>query len=133
MIAISSLLSLLFLLLFFLLAPTGISAPTLSNIDSSHVQVTWTPPTAPNGVLVGYYILRTAQQSAETVLTFVSAPTTSYVDASVQPYTAYSYRLQVVNDAGSTYSTSASITSAEAGEPSDEKEKEGRSRKCKYA
>src|SRR5882762_6652854 len=76
-------------------APTSLVANTVS---SSQINLSWSAPTNNGGsTITGYNVYRGTSSSGETLLTSVSASTTSYTDGTVSNGQAYFYKVTAVN------------------------------------
>ncbi|XP_041469805.1 usherin-like [Lytechinus variegatus] len=99
-------------------APTGQSPPLLSSPTPTSVQLSWSPPSMPNGILTGYQIERRHQgfTAIFSVVSVAPGAPRVYLDlsAAITPYTAYEYRVRVTNAAGSSTSQWASVITKEA-------------------
>ena len=80
----------------------------MSPLSSTSIDVLWTVPDQPNGIIIGYFIFRDGNQIGEilNVLTFT--------DTSLSPFTSYSYLIQACTSAGCTNSTEITNTTLEA-------------------
>jgi len=83
--------------------PTGMSAPVLRVTGTSSIEVTWTPPTHPNGVVTSYELRRNSVLIQTTMLTW-------YIDYGVSPGTTYQYQVMVYNSQGGAASPSSNAT-----------------------
>ena len=82
-----------------LAGPQGLSAPRLSSPTGRTVIIEWDPPAVPNGVILKYQIQRRLMSGGNpSVISEVNATLwRRYVDNTVQPLTAYQYRLIAFN------------------------------------
>ena len=99
-----------------MVAPQGQSMPTLVTITATSADVSWTSPSTPNGVLVGYTLL--VEAGAERVSIGSYNYSASVQQASVSallPATAYWFTIVAFNGAGSVTSSSLSVMTLEAG------------------
>ena len=76
-------------------SPEGVAMPAISIVDAFTVRLSWTTPQRPNGLLLGYDVLRNG-----TLVASRPASSLMYTDSSLQPYTVYSYRLRVCTHMG---------------------------------
>ncbi|XP_048258912.1 usherin-like [Haliotis rufescens] len=94
--------------------PDGILAPNLTALSPTTVQITWTAPSNPNGVLQQYMVERrlNGTDNAALVATVAAAADRAHVDASpvLSPHTVYQYRVRVINTAGEGTGPWATIT-----------------------
>lgn len=89
-------------------APVGFSAPSLMVLTSMSIDISWSLPVMPQGILLGFSVYRN-----NTLVANVSASTLSYVDSSLSPHTTYSYVVAVHNSAGSTSTVPVSARTAQ--------------------
>ncbi|XP_028328840.1 usherin isoform X1 [Gouania willdenowi] len=92
--------------------PRGLAAPTLSHLKGqpSEVEVSWTPPLEPNGVLQSYRIKRN-----NVSFSFSFDPTVlSYKDEDLLPFLTYSYSVIACTSEGCITSPQTNITTLEA-------------------
>lgn len=81
------------------------------------IEVTWLPPAGPNGVIQIYVLERRLADTSDPVVmvkTFQPTDAKAYVDesAALMPFTSYSYRIKVVNGAGTGEGPWANVTTA---------------------
>lgn len=95
--------------------PMGVAPPTLFVLGPTAIQVSWSPPLAPNGVITAYEVRRRIFNNpfSETVQHFGSSSVLSFPNSGLQPFTRYEYRLRVHNPAGSTFSVWVSSVTLE--------------------
>ena len=96
-------------------APEGVNTPQLTVLGSTAVEVSWSPPTAPNGVIAQYEIRRRLldQFLTETIQHVGGPAVLSFTNSGLEPFTSYEYRLRVINEAGSTFSEWVNATTDE--------------------
>ena len=87
------------------LVSDGISVPLLKALAPTAVQVKWSQPKWPNGVILQYILERQLAKSTVVSLVenFIPADgLLKYIDSSpvLAPFRVYAYRLKVVNTAG---------------------------------
>ena len=90
--------------------PQGQDAPTLYAISSHSINISWSVPSNPFGIIISYLIDRqgelqpSASTSSNMTVTLVNVTGTvqSYVDSSagIMPYTEYGYRVTAANSKG---------------------------------
>ena len=80
--------------------PEGLLAPVLRVIGSTSIEVTWQPPTSPNGIITSYEVHRDGRLRDSTSGLL-------YIDYEVQPGMEYTYRVTAVNSRGSVESPPA--------------------------
>ena len=95
------------------LVPSGIINPSLSAQGPNTIQISWSEPTAPNSASITYNILQ-IQQLLTTVL-ISSSTTGSFLLSNLQPFSAYSFLLEVCNVAGCGNSSVITVTTEEDG------------------
>eukprot|EP00117_Sycon_ciliatum_P001862 scpid1434/ scgid4728/ Usherin; Usher syndrome type IIa protein homolog; Usher syndrome type-2A protein homolog len=93
-------------------APAGVAPPTVSALGDSSIEVVWTAPTQENGIISGYDIL-SGDTLPYTVLRQVPAINRRVVIDQLKPATLYMIRVRATNQAGSTASIAASVTTLE--------------------
>ena len=99
------------------IAPAGQSSPTLVAQSPRSVDITWVPPSQPNGIILTYEILRRDDGLPATLTSIYSTNNTlnlNYVDNTVQPAMEYQYIIRARNSAGQTDSALSRIITPEA-------------------
>ena len=95
-------------------APEGLAAPTLTSTNPSSVNIAWSEPLKPNGVVISYRIERRVkgQTTVTNVQSFSPNAVKSYADrsAALSPHTTYEYRVGAISNAGTGYSPWAEVT-----------------------
>ena len=85
--------------------PEGMSPPGLVTLTPTSVEVKWSPPSFPNGIINEYVIERRLNGSKMIFTAGKVLPTSNlaFVDESAElsPFTVYEYRVKVINGAGS--------------------------------
>ncbi|KAH9519521.1 Usherin [Bulinus truncatus] len=77
-------------------APAGLSPPLLRVLSSNSIEITWSSPANPNGIITSYYIRRDGR------LIYISDGTVmTKIDYSVEPGEEYSYTVVAENRKGS--------------------------------
>ena len=97
--------------------PVGQPAPTVIALSARSVQITWSPPTQPNGFITTYQVLRRDAGNADSQVPLISTSDTlnrSYTDRAVRPAMGYEYAVRAINDAGGTLSDFQPIRLPEA-------------------
>ena len=84
-------------------APSGMRPPALQVTSSTSIEVTWTEPTEPNGIVTSYELRRDGD------LIYTTSQLL-YPDYDLAPGTTYSYTVTAYNSRGSTTSAPASAT-----------------------
>lgn len=93
--------------------PEGVLAPTLSAISSTEVQIDWSTPQSPNGIIVVYNLYRITGDE-ETLETFFSE-VSSYVVGGLEPFTEYMFLVEACTTVGCNRSAVASVVTLESG------------------
>ena len=96
-------------------APIGLSPPTVTALTPRSVDLSWSEPSSPNGIILLYELLRQEDTSSPSVL-FSSDNVASlvYQDVSVLPATSYGYAIAANNSAGRVVSEYRSVVTPEA-------------------
>ncbi|KAM6979899.1 usherin [Aplochiton taeniatus] len=97
--------------------PEDLDPPAVRATGARVVEVVWTPPHQPNGVILSYHIHRRPMGTEEELLVFIwSNGTLEFIDASdaLQPFSQYQYRVHAQNSKGSVQSQWASALTLEA-------------------
>jgi usherin len=90
-------------------APANQSAPILLSKTSVSIQLSWTLPAEPNGVIESFNIYRNGS-----IISSVSQTVTTFNDTGLNPNTAYDYQIESVNIVGSSRSDSLIVTTSES-------------------
>ena len=94
--------------------PTGFNAPTLRVLGPTAVEVSWQPPTTPNGVIEMYEVRRMTDNLSFPTLVHVGGPNVlAFNNTGLQPFTSYQYQVRVRNGAGDTLSEVAETRTPE--------------------
>ena len=93
-------------------APEGITAPVLTDISSSSIEVSWSTPSQPNGVISQYQVFRDGG-GMQNVSVYVGL-NRQFTDINLTPFTQYSYIIQACTSGGCDLSPSATDTTLEA-------------------
>ena len=94
--------------------PTGFSAPTLQVLGPTAIEVSWQPPTTPNGDIEMYEVRRMSDDLPFPTLVHVGGPNVlAFNNTGLQPFTTYQYQVRVRNGAGSTLSDVAETRTPE--------------------
>ena len=84
--------------------PTHLLAPTVHVTGTRSTEVSWSPPTKPNGLITAYELRRNGS------LIELTEDTTWYVDYDCLPGTTYGYRVSAYNTKGSVDSALTVVT-----------------------
>ncbi|RXN20724.1 usherin [Labeo rohita] len=102
-------------------APLAQDPPVLTAAGADIIEVRWSPPHKPNGLIINYFIYRRPIGTQEELLVFIwTVGPLEFIDASdsLLPFSEYEYRVTAVNSKGSTFSSWTSVRTLEA-EPQD--------------
>ena len=95
--------------------PVGQAAPSVTALGPRRVEISWEPPTQPNGIIILYEILRQEDDLVPTtVLNTIDTASQTFVDRSVFPATIYGYAIAANNSAGRVVSDFRTLTTPEA-------------------
>uniref|UniRef100_A0A667ZN39 Usherin n=1 Tax=Myripristis murdjan TaxID=586833 RepID=A0A667ZN39_9TELE len=101
--------------------PEGLPPPTVKAAGAKVLEILWSPPTKPNGLITSYFIYRRPVGTEEELLVFIwSSGPLEFIDASqaLRPFSQFQYRVRAQNSKGSVLSQWASVVTLEA-EPED--------------
>ena len=93
-------------------APEGITAPQLMVTSSSSIDVSWSQPSQPNGIISEYQVFR--EGGGELNMSVYVGQNGQFTDSGLFPFTQYSYTLQACTSGGCDFSSSVSATTFEA-------------------
>ena len=82
--------------------PLQVEPPILTVLSFDVIQIDWTYPAQPNGIIIHFRLSRDSQEIA------VVNDSTTYTDNSLSPYTLYPYTLSACTSVGCTLSTAVS-------------------------
>ncbi|XP_074481361.1 usherin [Sebastes fasciatus] len=102
-------------------APEGLLPPTVKAAGASVLEIHWSPPQKPNGLVTSYHIYRRPVGTEEELLVFIwSSGPLKFVDASpaLRPFSYLQYRVHSHNSKGSVLSQWALVQTLQA-EPQD--------------
>ncbi|XP_048212729.1 usherin [Perognathus longimembris pacificus] len=88
-------------------APSGVSPPILWTISASQINVSWSPPSLPNGRITQYLLKCDGEE-------YLAGQNLSLLLSHLQPYTQYSVSLTACTNGGCTTSVSKSAWTREA-------------------
>ena len=94
-------------------APIGLTAAILTTISASMIQVSWLPPTQPNGVITMYQAFRTGGGAVD-MSVFSSASNRGFTEQNLMPFTQYTYVIQACTAVGCSLSPPNTTTTREA-------------------
>ena len=83
-------------------APDGFDNPTLTALGSTAVNIEWSEPQIPNGIILGYEAYRRETGSILQSLQFSGGQTT-FINAGLMPFTRYEYRIRAINSVGGVF------------------------------
>ena len=84
-------------------SPSGLDPPTITPLSATSLQITWSPPASPNGVIKNYTLYREGE------MVYSGGPSVmSYIVPGLQFWTEYSFRIQACTERGCELSVSAS-------------------------
>ena len=97
--------------------PTFQPAPNVSALSDTELQVQWSPPTEPNGVLLEYRVYQrdTPFEGDGFLVASVDANTLLLVVDDLDPFTSYQYRVESHTEPGGTFSEWSQGRTQEAG------------------
>ncbi|XP_029354432.1 usherin [Echeneis naucrates] len=101
--------------------PEALPPPTTKATGASVLEIHWSPPEKPNGLITSYHIYRRPVGTEEELLVFIwSSGPLEFFDASptLQPFSYYQYRVKAHNSKGSVLSQWALAQTSQA-EPQD--------------
>ena len=87
--------------------PIGAAITLFTALSFDKIEITWAPPTQPNGVILYYRLFR------DDVLVFQNN-TLQFIDKNLEGGVTYTYKVQAVNSAGGSFSPSISLTTPTA-------------------
>ncbi|XP_066526697.1 usherin [Hoplias malabaricus] len=102
-------------------APQALDPPELTPAGAAVIEVCWSPPHKPNGLITMYFIYRRPAGTQEELLVFIwTEGPLEFIDASdsLKPFTEYEYKVITHNSQGSASSPWSSVLTLEA-EPQD--------------
>ena len=97
--------------------PEGQGEPSLVATGSLVVEVTWEPPSKPNGVITRYYIYRRAFGTSQELLVYLAGGDESYfknAGGGLLPFSLYEYRVRAENSRGNVDGPWAEVRTLEA-------------------
>ncbi|TWW67416.1 Usherin Usher syndrome type IIa protein [Takifugu flavidus] len=97
--------------------PEGLLPPRITAAGASVLEVYWSPPSKPNGLITSYHIYRRPMETEEELLVFIwSSGPLEFFDASpvLQPFSYFQYRVRAQNSKGSVLSQWASARTLQA-------------------
>lgn len=92
--------------------PTGFDNPILTALGSTAVNIEWSEPQTPNGVILRYEAYRREMGSLLQSLQF-SGNQTTFINAGLLPFTGYEYRIRVINSVGSVFTEWVEVVTLE--------------------
>ncbi|XP_016350129.1 usherin-like, partial [Sinocyclocheilus anshuiensis] len=98
-------------------APLAQDPPVLTAAGAAVIEVRWSPPNKPNGLITSYFIYRRPTGTQEELLVFIwTEGPLEFTDASdsLLPFSEYEYRVTADNSKGSAFSSWTSVRTLEA-------------------
>ena len=83
-------------------APNQVDTPTVTVLAFDMIQIEWTFPAQPNGIIIHFRLNRDSQEIA------IVNDSIKYTDNNLSPFTSYSYTLSACTSVGCTVSTAVS-------------------------
>uniref|UniRef100_A0A3B4TAI5 Usherin n=1 Tax=Seriola dumerili TaxID=41447 RepID=A0A3B4TAI5_SERDU len=102
-------------------APEGLLPPSVKAAGANVLEIHWSPPKKPNGLITSYHVYRRPVGTEEELLVFIwSSGPLEFFDASpnLQPFSYFQYRVRAHNSKGSVLSQWAFAQTLQA-EPQD--------------
>ena len=98
------------------LAPEGVIAPHVKVLDSIRIEVTWSPPSKPNGNVHTYQLYVSLSSSISYLKLMRNVTGTNFVAVieDLVPGTLYYVRVKAINDGGSTISNASEVRTLES-------------------
>ncbi|KAI6647642.1 usherin [Oopsacas minuta] len=90
--------------------PEDLPAPTISDVQSRSVQLSWVPPSTPNGQLIQYIIIQNGVE-----ISTVSSGTLESTIPLLTPFTQYSFAIEACTAVGCFRSDDVIVTTLEDG------------------
>ncbi|GAA6098731.1 usherin [Tachysurus ichikawai] len=97
--------------------PKALDPPELRATGAAVIEVHWSPPRKPNGLIKAYFLYRRLRGTQEELLVFIwSEGPLEFIDASdfLKPFSEYEYRITAHNSQGSASSSWSFILTLEA-------------------
>ena len=88
--------------------PVQVDPPTITVLSYDVIQIEWTHPAQPNGIIIHFRVNRDSQEIA------IVNDSTIYIDSNLSPFTLYSYILSACTSVGCSISTAVSDTTFES-------------------
>lgn len=88
-------------------SPTSMDAPLVTHVNAHSLNVSWTKPLEPNGVIQYYFVFRNGSIKHK-------RNDLSFLDRGLEPYTVYSYTVEVCTGGGCTMSSPSNRRTAQA-------------------
>ena len=107
------------LFLFSTAAPEGVPTPQLTSLTSTSIEILFTDPLTPNGIITRYTITRLTPSLNTVTFTPDNLPPVgvngyyNYSDQNLNPFTTYTYSLMICTNGGCTESLVAMATTLE--------------------
>jgi len=92
--------------------PTDFDNPIITALGSTAVNIAWSEPQIPNGIILRYEAYRREVGSVLQSLQF-SGNQTTFINSGLLPFTRYEYRIRAINSAGSVFSEWVEVVTLE--------------------
>ena len=88
--------------------------PVLSAVSSTEIQIIWSTPQSPNGIIVSYRLYRINEGGEMLVASFSEVG--SHIIGGLEPFTEYMFLLEACTSVGCNRSEAESVITLESGE-----------------
>ena len=95
--------------------PEGVQVPVLSPVSSSEIQIDWSTPQYPNGIIVSYSIYRVTGGDGE-MLVASFGEVDSFIVGGLEPFTEYTFLVEACTSVGCNRSDVNFVITLESGE-----------------
>ena len=103
-----------------LTVPTGLSSPTLKKTSAKYIEVTWSPPTNPNGLVTSYtlrvYDVTNSNTNSKVADISVTNNNFTKIVSGLIPATNYGVTIDAMTSAGGVESAPLKVKTLGAGE-----------------
>ena len=94
--------------------PEFVMAPLVTALSSMSLNISWQPPTQPNGILTRYVLKRYQGREQVSIVADLSSDVLQFTDVGLSPFTEYSYTVTACTVGGCTESLPTNDTTEEA-------------------